>query len=291
MGCDQPPWSWRPRTSSSMCSISSSAAPGPQNSRATRRLTSSAHQRSGSADGRQRLDEGRVGEHRVVFDGLRQLEDLEQVERARGEDRQAVRALGVQAARADSASRRSRSERSDACAAWLSPSSSRTRRAARSSSERTSVRRAAGVANSRGSRLTKSDSTLASPARIPARRRRRSGVMSLACMRRSYPCGRAGAGFTRRPHARGRSAVIGGNAAVRRAMHYRSSLDDPPPCGVRASPRRGKEDPHAFSGLLATIHRPCAIAPAGRTTMCAWSSLTRVPCWPRPSAGFSTTSA
>ena len=44
---------------------------------------------------------GSVGEHGVVFDGLRQLEDLEQLEGARGEDRQAVRALGVQAAGAE----------------------------------------------------------------------------------------------------------------------------------------------------------------------------------------------
>jgi hypothetical protein len=79
------------------CSISSSAAPGPQKSRATRRLTSSAPALL-SADGRQRLDERPVGDHRVVLDRLGQLEHLEQVEGARGEDGQATGALGVPAA-------------------------------------------------------------------------------------------------------------------------------------------------------------------------------------------------
>src|SRR4051794_28153191 len=53
--------------------------------------------------------------------------------------------------------------------------------------ERISVWRAGGVANSRGSRLTKRESTFASPVRASASRRRRSRVMSLACMKATLP--------------------------------------------------------------------------------------------------------
>ena len=68
-----------------------------------------------------------------------------------------------------SASTRSRSARSAARAAWRQRAVLvRIRRPARSSSERTSVPRAAAVANSRGSRLRKSERTLPSPARMPA---------------------------------------------------------------------------------------------------------------------------
>ena len=99
----------------------------------------------GGPDGRQRLDERGVGDHRVVVDGLGEPEDLEEVGGAGGEDRQAVGAPGVQAAAAElglhalevGAQRRARR-------AWPSASSSRIRRAARSSTERTSVLRAGG---------------------------------------------------------------------------------------------------------------------------------------------------
>ena len=55
----------------------------------------------GRPDGRKRLDEGRVGDHRLVLDGLGELEDLEEVGGARGEDGQPVGALGVEAAAAE----------------------------------------------------------------------------------------------------------------------------------------------------------------------------------------------
>jgi hypothetical protein len=49
-------------------------------------------------DGRQRLDERTVGDHGLVVDRLGELEDLEQVERAGGEDGQTMGPLGVRAA-------------------------------------------------------------------------------------------------------------------------------------------------------------------------------------------------
>ena len=64
-----------------MSSISSSAAPGPQNSRATRRLTSSTHQRSGVP----MADSGSMKGVSAITGswstGSEQLEDLEEVER------------------------------------------------------------------------------------------------------------------------------------------------------------------------------------------------------------------
>jgi hypothetical protein len=63
-------------------------------------------------------------------------------------------------------------------------------------------------------------------------------------------------------------------------------IADRPPLWCGLTP--GEEDPHAFSGLLATIHEPCAIAPAGNT-MCASSSPPESDAG-RGSAGFSRTS-
>ena len=227
----------------------------------------------GRADGRQRLDEGGVGDHRVVVDGLGELEDLEEVGGARGEDGQAVGALGVQAAAAElgldalevGAQRRARG-----VAERRRPRGSGAPRGRAASGPRCCA--PAAVANSRGSRLRKSESTLASPARMPARRRRRSRVMSLACMRRRYPCGRAlGRGCTRRSDMReGAVRYTGRSAAVRRAIAVAVRRWTPaPPWGARLTPQ-GKEVPHAFSGLLATILCLCNRSGSKRT-MCASS--------------------
>src|SRR6266536_3477910 len=100
--------------------------------------------------------------------------------------------------------------------------------------ERTSVPRAGAVANSRGSRLRKSERTFASSGRVRAGRRSRSRVMSLACMPWSLPPsaeGYAGArqGLCRceraRSHRRGTDAVGHGAKDACAALHGGASAE------------------------------------------------------------------
>ena len=151
-----------------------------------RRLASRTHQRSGAPI----ADSGSMNGVSAMTGGWSTgCESRSSSNRPAGPDTNTARPCAPLALEpsASSACTRSRSARRAARSDPVSDPSSRAWRHARSTIERNSVARAGGVANSRGSRLTNSETTFPDGARMPARRRSRSVVMSLACMPAGYP--------------------------------------------------------------------------------------------------------
>src|SRR5215218_5337118 len=169
-----------------MSSSSSSAWWVPQKSRATRRLASSTHQRSAVAS---RAIGSRQAVSAITGSCSTGSAILKTSKRPAGFDAYTARACAPLASSPLSSvsSTRCRSSFRASRTSWARSWRSRSVREAASSTERTCVSRAGGVANWAGSRLTKTLSTWPPAGRASARRRRRSGVMSLTCMALVYP--------------------------------------------------------------------------------------------------------